>query len=126
MGYGLTLTRLVPLIVYNVKKRFLCETDDEVQEAWYPPPFRYATCVPADMLILTITICYSVIAPAILPFAVVYFGLGLLLMKHQVRKHTFSMNAKIITRSISRLEIVGNKFIVSFGHWPTSTKLRDT
>jgi hypothetical protein len=84
VGYGLALSRLIPLIIYNLKKAFVCKTDEDVQEAWYPPPFQYATCVPADMLILTITICYSVIAPAILPFAAVYFGLGLLLMKHQV------------------------------------------
>lgn len=83
VGYGLQLSRIVPLIIFHLKRKLLCKTDEEVRDAWTPSSFNYATCVPADMLILTITVCYSVMAPTILLFAIVYFGLGWLLMRNQ-------------------------------------------
>ena len=52
--------------------------------AWAPGDFGYATRFPGDMLILTITLCYSVIAPLIIPFGALYFGLGWLVMRNQV------------------------------------------
>ena len=84
VGYGLTFSRIVPLVIFQLKKKFLCKTEEEIKEAWAPGSFDYATCVPNDMLILTITICYSVIAPTILIFAIIYFSLGWLLMRNQV------------------------------------------
>ncbi|KAI5055700.1 hypothetical protein GOP47_0029616 [Adiantum capillus-veneris] len=83
VGYGLQLSRIVPLIIFHLKRKYLCKTDEEIRDAWAPGSFNYATCVPADMLVLTITVCYSVLAPAILPFAIIYFGLGWLLMRNQ-------------------------------------------
>ena len=59
-------------------------TKHEIAEACAPKSFRYATRVPGDMLVLTITLCYAVIAPLILVFAIIYFGLGWLLMRNQV------------------------------------------
>nr|QFG71781.1 CSC1-like protein ERD4 [Salicornia brachiata] len=86
VGYGLELSRLVPLIIFHLKKRYLCKTEAEVKEAWAPGDFRYATRFPADMLILTVTLCYSVIAPLIIPFGAVYFGLGWIVMRNQALK----------------------------------------
>ncbi|CAL9088525.1 unnamed protein product [Musa textilis] len=86
VGYGLELSRLVPLIIFHLKKRFLCKTEAEVKEAWAPGDFGYATRVPNDMLIITIVLCYSVIAPIIIPFGVVYFGLGWLVARNQALK----------------------------------------
>ncbi|VVA93071.1 unnamed protein product [Arabis nemorensis] len=86
VGYGLELSRIIPLIIFHLKKKYLCKTEDEVKEAWYPGDLNYATRVPGDMLILTITFCYSVIAPLILVFAVVYFGLGWLILRNQALK----------------------------------------
>ncbi|KAI5057502.1 hypothetical protein GOP47_0027517 [Adiantum capillus-veneris] len=83
VGYGLQLSRIVPLLQYHLKKKLICKTEEETKEAWAPGSFEYATCVPDDMLILTITICYAVLAPAIIPFTIIYFGLGLLLMRNQ-------------------------------------------
>ncbi|GMH01455.1 hypothetical protein Nepgr_003294 [Nepenthes gracilis] len=86
VGYGLELSRLVPLIIYHLKKKYLCKTDGEIKEAWEPGDLGYATRVPGDMLIFTITLCYSVIAPIIIPFGVVYFGLGWLILRNQALK----------------------------------------
>jgi len=86
VGYGLELSRLVPLIIYHLKRKYLCKTEEEVKAAWAPGDLGYATRFPADMLILTIVLCYSVIAPVIIPFGVAYFGLGWLLLRNQVLK----------------------------------------
>lgn len=74
----------MPLIIFHLKKRYLCKTEDEVKEAWAPGDLEYATRVPDDMLVVTIVLCYSVIAPLILPFGVVYFGLEWLILRNQV------------------------------------------
>jgi len=83
IGSGLELSRLVPLVIYHVKRRYLCKTEAELQEAWAPPSFGYATNVPNDMLIITIALCYSVIAPMILPFAILYFSVGWFVLRNQ-------------------------------------------
>ncbi|VAH55279.1 unnamed protein product [Triticum turgidum subsp. durum] len=84
VGYGLELSRLVPLIIFHLKRKYLCKTEDEVRAAWVPGNLRYNTRVPNDMLIVTIVLCYSVITPLILPFGVAYFALGWLIAKNQV------------------------------------------
>lgn len=86
VGYGLELSRLVPLIIYHLKKKFLCKTEAELKEAWAPGDLGYATRIPADMLIATIVFCYSCIAPLIIPFGALYFGLGWLVLRNQALK----------------------------------------
>lgn len=84
VGYGLELSRIVPLIIFHLKRKYLCKTERDVKEAWLPGELGYATKVPTDLLILTIVICYSVIAPLIIPFGAIYFGLGWLVFRNQV------------------------------------------
>ncbi|XP_060178973.1 CSC1-like protein ERD4 [Lycium barbarum] len=86
VGYGLELSRIVPLIIFHLKKKYMCKTEAEIKEAWAPGDLSYATRFPGDMLIMTIVLCYSVIAPIIIPFGVVYFGLGWLLLRNQALK----------------------------------------
>lgn len=83
VGYGLELSRLIPLIIFYLKKKFMCKTEADVREAWAPGDLSYATRVPNDMLIVTISLCYSVIAPLIIPFGVTYFALGWLITRNQ-------------------------------------------
>uniref|UniRef100_A0A803KUG6 CSC1-like protein ERD4 n=1 Tax=Chenopodium quinoa TaxID=63459 RepID=A0A803KUG6_CHEQI len=83
IGYGLELSRVIPFAIFHCKRKLLCKTEAEVKEAWAPGDFRYATRFPSDMLILTITLCYSVIAPLIIPFGVIYFGMGWLVIRNQ-------------------------------------------
>lgn len=86
VGYGLELSRIVPLIIYHLKVKYLCKTEDDIKEAWAPGDLGYATRFPADMLILTIVLCYSVIAPMIIPFGLAYFGIGWLVLRNQALK----------------------------------------
>ncbi|XP_020237007.1 CSC1-like protein ERD4 [Cajanus cajan] len=86
VGYGLELSRLVPLIIYHLKRKYLCKTEAELKDAWSPGDLGYGTRVPGDMLIVTIVLCYSVIAPVIIPFGALYFGLGWLILRNQALK----------------------------------------
>ncbi|KAJ8761912.1 hypothetical protein K2173_006514 [Erythroxylum novogranatense] len=86
VGYGLELSRLVPLIIFHLKRKYLCKTEAELKEAWSPGDFGYTTRIPSDMLVITVVLCYSVIAPLIIPFGVVYFGLGWLVLRNQALK----------------------------------------
>lgn len=83
VGYGLELTRLVPLVIYHIKRRFLCKTEAEVREAWAPGGFSYATRVPNDMLVMTISLSYAILAPMIIPFAILYFAVGWIVLRNQ-------------------------------------------
>ncbi|KAJ6298461.1 hypothetical protein OIU76_019585 [Salix suchowensis] len=86
VGYGLELSRIIPLIIFHLKKKYLCKTEAELKQAWLPGDLGYATRIPGDMLVITIALCYSVIAPLIIPFGVVYFGLGWLVLRNQALK----------------------------------------
>ncbi|KAL1833987.1 hypothetical protein ACET3Z_003638 [Daucus carota] len=86
VGYGLELSRLVPLIIFHLKRKYSCKTEAELKEAWTPGDLNYATRIPGDLLILTIVFCYSVIAPIIILFGVIYFGVGWLVLRNQVLK----------------------------------------
>jgi hypothetical protein len=90
VGYGLELSRLVPLIIFHLKRKYLCKTEEDVKAAWAPGDLGYNTRVPNDMLIATVVLCYSVIAPLIIPFGVAYFALGWLIAKNQVSGHFVS------------------------------------
>ncbi|GAV76417.1 DUF221 domain-containing protein/RSN1_TM domain-containing protein [Cephalotus follicularis] len=86
VGYGLELSRIVPLIIFHLKRKYLCKNEAELKEAWFPGDLGYGTRVPGDLLILTVVLCYSVIAPIIIPFGVLYFGLGWLILRNQALK----------------------------------------
>ena len=94
VGYGLELSRVVPLIIFHLKKKYLCKTEAELKQAWFPGDLGYATRIPGDMLVITIALCYSVIAPLIIPFGVVYFGLGWLVLRNQVRIYLHAIHLR--------------------------------
>lgn len=84
IGYGFELSRLVSLTSYHVKRKFKCQAEWEKFESWAPGAFTYHQSIPNDLLILTLALCYAVIAPMILIFAFLYFLLGWLVQRNQV------------------------------------------
>lgn len=98
VGYGLELSRIVPLIIFHIKRKYLCKTEAEVKEAWCPGDLGYGTRVPGDMLILTIVLAYSVIAPLVIPFGVAYFGLGWLILRNQVMPYQLNLQTFLISQ----------------------------
>jgi len=85
IGYGLELSRVLPLLLFTFKRKFKCKTERELNEAWAPGPFTYHKSIAGDLLIFTLCLCYAVISPMILPFAFMYYALGWLIMRNQVR-----------------------------------------
>ena len=85
VGYGLELSRVVPQIMYHLKRKYLCKTESELKDGLLALDLGYGTRVPSDILVFTIVLCYSVMGPIIIPFGVVYFGLGWLILRNQVR-----------------------------------------
>ncbi|KAA8514884.1 hypothetical protein F0562_018063 [Nyssa sinensis] len=84
VSYGLEMSRIIPFIIYHLKRKYFCKTDAELKEAWRPTDFDYVSKVPEDMLIITIVFCYSVITPIIIIFGVLYFALGWIVSRNQV------------------------------------------
>eukprot|EP00271_Cylindrocystis_brebissonii_P008390 TRINITY_DN22607_c0_g1_i1.p1 TRINITY_DN22607_c0_g1~~TRINITY_DN22607_c0_g1_i1.p1 ORF type:complete len:739 (-),score=125.16 TRINITY_DN22607_c0_g1_i1:392-2608(-) len=82
VGLGLYLSQLTRLIPFAFSRQFLCVTEKELREAWNPGRMPYLYQVPADLLVITLALCYSVIAPIILPFAAMYNVFGWIIMKH--------------------------------------------
>ncbi|XP_015942843.1 CSC1-like protein ERD4 isoform X2 [Arachis duranensis] len=122
VGYGLELSRLVPLILYHFKRKYICKTEAECKEAWAPGDLGYETRVSEDMLIVIIVFCYSVIAPLIIPFGVLYFGLGWLILRNQalnVYVPTFESNGRmwphIHNRILASLILYQVTMLVYFG-----------
>ncbi|XP_057737673.1 CSC1-like protein ERD4 [Arachis stenosperma] len=122
VGYGLELSRLVPLLLYHFKRKYICKTDAERKEAWAPGDLGYETRVSEDMLIVIIVFCYSVIAPLIIPFGVLYFGLGWLILRNQalnVYVPTFESNGRmwphIHNRILASLILYQVTMLVYFG-----------
>eukprot|EP00850_Spirogloea_muscicola_P000569 SM000002S05649 [mRNA] locus=s2:1374426:1379090:- [translate_table: standard] len=83
VGYGIELLRPVPFIQYYAQRAFFCKTQKDVNDSWQPGPTTYGAHVPFDLLIMTLGLCYAVIAPIILPFTALYFAFGWLTMRHQ-------------------------------------------
>lgn len=86
VGYGLELSQIIPLLSFHLKKKRFSKTGDEIKEAWAPGELGFEKRVMYDMFVVTIVIGYSVIAPIIIPFGAVYFGLGWLVLRNQVLK----------------------------------------
>ena len=82
VGYGLELSRIVPLIIFHIKRIYFCKTEAEVKEAWRPGDLGYRTRVPGDLLIVTIVLSYSVIAPMIIAAVGIFLSLfGIFLVR---------------------------------------------
>lgn len=83
VSYGLEISRLIPLITFKLRSRYFI-TEKEKREAWAPTSVAYYLKVPQDLLILTLGLCYAIIAPMILAFTAIYFSFALLIYRHQV------------------------------------------
>jgi hypothetical protein len=78
------LSRLISLISYHWNRKVKVQTEWEKRESWAPGAFTYHQSIPNDLLILTLALCYAVIAPMLLIFAFLYFLLGWTVQRNQV------------------------------------------
>jgi hypothetical protein len=86
LGFGgmpLRLSLIGPLIVGNIKRKFLAKSAKDHKEAMTVPPFDIMNEAPHFLVVLAISSTYSTIAPIVAPFTIVYFGLAYLVVKQQ-------------------------------------------
>ena len=71
------------LVIGGVRKYF-AKTVRQEQEAIAPCPYYFGVEAPKLLLVLTVGAVYSVINPLILPFATLYFAMGLVVIKYKL------------------------------------------
>ncbi|KAL1924150.1 uncharacterized protein VTP21DRAFT_7185 [Calcarisporiella thermophila] len=78
------LAQVVALLLITLKKRLLRLTPRELQELTQPLQFDYALNGNILLFFLTIGLIYSVIAPLVLPFTLVFFSLSYMVSRYQI------------------------------------------
>ncbi|KAJ3097323.1 hypothetical protein HDU96_000420 [Phlyctochytrium bullatum] len=82
-GYGIEIIQLVPFIMNFIKRKFFKSSPRELYLLNQPPEFNFAVIYGSVALAFTVALTFSVIAPIILVFAVVFFCLAYTVMKYQ-------------------------------------------
>uniref|UniRef100_A0A7M5V1M3 CSC1-like protein ERD4 n=1 Tax=Clytia hemisphaerica TaxID=252671 RepID=A0A7M5V1M3_9CNID len=84
IGYFLTLTRIVPMIVIWLKLKCLAKTPRQRLEAWKPPRAVYELLFSKSLLFFLVGLSYSVLSPIIVPFVIIFFGFGYVVYLYQL------------------------------------------
>lgn len=72
------------LLKYSIGNWFWCKTPRDYLRLYRPPVFNFGLQLPQPILILIITITYSVISTKILSAGLIYFLLGYFVFKYQL------------------------------------------
>lgn len=91
-GLSLEIARLFPLIVDFFRRHFSSEQDD------YAPAFPYHRDLPKVLLFGLLGFTYSLLAPLILPFLLVYFLVGYITYRNQVASEPLFLLHMILKR----------------------------
>eukprot|EP00026_Physarum_polycephalum_P003384 Phypoly_transcript_03395.p1 GENE.Phypoly_transcript_03395~~Phypoly_transcript_03395.p1 ORF type:complete len:819 (+),score=48.98 Phypoly_transcript_03395:115-2457(+) len=83
-GHSKSLWRPAPLIVRWIKHKFLSKTAREYRDAEAPGSFSYAQTYTTHLLVFTVLLVYSTIAPFIMIWGVLYFCLGYISNKYNI------------------------------------------
>ncbi|ORY50056.1 DUF221-domain-containing protein [Rhizoclosmatium globosum] len=83
-GYGIEIIQGVPLVLSFIKRRFFKLTPRENFELNKPPVFDFTRVYGTLLIAFTIALTFSIVAPIILPFAALFFGLVFVVMKYQL------------------------------------------
>jgi len=83
-GHTMNLWRPGPLIVRWIKHKFLCKTPREFREAQFAGFFNYEVAYATHLLVLLILLTYSTLAPFILIWGTLYFGMAYISQKYNI------------------------------------------
>ncbi|XP_044494997.1 calcium permeable stress-gated cation channel 1-like isoform X2 [Mangifera indica] len=83
-GIALEILRLQPLIIYHLKNFFLVKTEEDREKAMDPGSLCFNTGEPRIQLYFLIGLVYATVAPLLLPFIIVFFGLAHIVFRHQI------------------------------------------
>ncbi|KAJ1548292.1 hypothetical protein HK405_003793 [Cladochytrium tenue] len=82
-GYGMEIAQGVPLLKSFIKRRMFRLSPREEYELNKPPQFNFTQIYGSLIMGYLIALTFAVVAPLILPFAVIYFTLVFVIMKYQ-------------------------------------------
>lgn len=82
-GLSLEIARLFPLITYFLTRHCCCKATDDADCA---PLFPYHRDIPKVLLFGLLGFTYSLLAPLIMPFLLVYFFVGYIFYRNQLLK----------------------------------------
>ncbi|PSC73975.1 ERD4-related membrane isoform B [Micractinium conductrix] len=80
---SLNLLRLVPLIIFWVKSKFLAGTERAKARLWQDQKLTYGTLIPNDTIAILLGMTFCVVCPIIAPVAVIYFAHNYVVWKYQ-------------------------------------------
>ncbi|KAJ3074115.1 hypothetical protein HDU98_012053 [Podochytrium sp. JEL0797] len=83
-GYGIEIIQGLPLVMNFIKRKFFKLTPRQNFELNKPPTFDFTRIYGTLMTAFTIALTFSVVAPIILPFGALFFGLVFVVMKYQL------------------------------------------
>ncbi|KAI9335094.1 hypothetical protein BDR26DRAFT_805084, partial [Obelidium mucronatum] len=83
-GYGIEIIQGIPLVVNFIKRKFFRLTPRDNFELNKPPVFDFTRIYGTLMIAFTIALTFSIVAPIILPFTALFFGLVFVVMKYQL------------------------------------------
>ncbi|GAB4859420.1 hypothetical protein Ancab_010886 [Ancistrocladus abbreviatus] len=83
-GVAGEILRLKALIIYHLKVFFLVKTEKDKEEAMDPGSLGFSTGEPQIQLYFLLGLVYAVVAPILLPFIIIFFGLAYVVYRHQI------------------------------------------
>ncbi|KAH7388064.1 hypothetical protein KP509_16G055700 [Ceratopteris richardii] len=83
-GIAAEILRLKPLIIYHLKNTFLVKTEKDRDKAMDPGSIGLNENLPQIEFYFLVGLVYSVIAPVLIPFIVVFFAFAYLVYRHQI------------------------------------------
>eukprot|EP00656_Telonema_subtile_P023666 TRINITY_DN2522_c0_g1_i1.p1 TRINITY_DN2522_c0_g1~~TRINITY_DN2522_c0_g1_i1.p1 ORF type:complete len:507 (-),score=137.58 TRINITY_DN2522_c0_g1_i1:36-1556(-) len=84
VGLPIKVSLIGNLIGGRIKRRFLAKTAKQEAACMQLPPLDISQEAPLFLVIFSITLTYASMAPIILPFSVMYYGLAYLVIKQQL------------------------------------------
>ncbi|KAI9340038.1 hypothetical protein DFJ73DRAFT_628208 [Zopfochytrium polystomum] len=82
-GYGIEMAQVVPLAKSFIMRRFFKLSPRQEYELNQPPQFDFTQIYGSLCMGFLIALTFSIVAPIILPFALVYFSIVFVVMKYQ-------------------------------------------
>lgn len=83
-SFPMLLVDIGGYIVGSLKLKYFARTDFEIKEAVTPTPMKYHVDYPNQLLIFMVGCAFAPLAPILVPFIVIYFGMALIVYRYRL------------------------------------------
>jgi hypothetical protein len=83
-GYALDIIQGYPLVMNAIRRKFFNVTPRQEYEFNKPPEFDFSRTYGLLLMVFLVGIVYSLIAPIIIPFTMIYFFVVYMIMKYEM------------------------------------------